>query len=71
VTERVTARPWRSRRMWRMWSIVGTVVGLAIVTGAFTRTDHLPAEAGSRNIGGRDRMRTWRRAWSYGSFATS
>jgi hypothetical protein len=68
VTERVTARPWR---MWRMWSTVATVVGLAIVTGAFTRTDHLPAEAGSRAIGGANRMRTWRRAWSYDSFATS
>jgi hypothetical protein len=74
VTERVTARPRRSRsprRMWRMWPTVAAVIGLAMVTGAFTRTDHLPAGAGSRNIGGRDRMRTWRRAWSYDSFATS
>jgi hypothetical protein len=65
VTERVTARPRRSR-----WT-AATVVGLAVVTGAFTRTGHLPAEAGTRNTGGRERMRTWRQAWSYDSFATS
>ena len=28
-----------------------------------------PADSGK--VGGTDRMRTWRRAWSYDSFATS
>ena len=54
VTERVTAWRWRSRRMWRMWPTVAAVVGLAMVTGACTGTGHLPAEAGSRKIGGKD-----------------
>ena len=71
VTERVTARRWRSRRMWGMWPIVATVVRLATVTWAFTGTGHLAADSGSRKITGRGYMRSWRRVWSYGSSAIS
>jgi hypothetical protein len=74
VTERVTTRRWRSRRMWRMWRMwptVAAVVGLAMVTWAFSGTGRPATDSGSRKIGGRDYMRTWRRVWSFDSFAIS
>ena len=43
VTERVTAPPLR-RRMRRMWPALVTVIGLAVVTGAFILSQALPSQ---------------------------